>query len=117
MVLCGYLATALLAIDTPLPEIQALLRWKTVEACQIYARMKVTKYTGLLSKAVRADFSTVRTAHWEQAKEIAFGFAVNVVTYLRPCSVRKLIHTDLASVRAIPIIARGTSRENRAISR
>ena len=68
-----YLATALLAIDTPIPEIQALLRWKTPEACHIYARMSVAKYTGLIAKAVQADFATVRTAHWQTAANIAFG--------------------------------------------
>ena len=76
-----YLATALLAIGTDIPKIQALLRWKTAEACHIYARMKTKEYTGLLSSAVRADFDTIRTANWEVARNVAFGVD-NVAAHL-----------------------------------
>ena len=68
-----YLATALLAVKTPVPKIQALLRWKTAEACAIYARMDSADYAESLFAAVRADFDTIRTANLQTARNIAFG--------------------------------------------
>ena len=34
-------------------------------------KYKTEEYTGLLSSAVRADFDTIRTAHWAVAERIA----------------------------------------------
>ena len=68
-----YLATALLAVNTPTETIQALLRWKTAEACAIYARMDAQQYGAHLSRAVQASFDTIRTAHWAVAERIACG--------------------------------------------
>ena len=58
----SYLASALLAAGATTAEIQALLRWKTVEALEIYARMNPSKYHNLLRRAADADVSSVVAA-------------------------------------------------------
>lgn len=66
----SWLACALLALKKPdgTPTcsdgtIQCLLRWRSPEALRMYARLNPAEYGGLLSRAVLADVSSVRTTN------------------------------------------------------
>ena len=69
----SWLACALLALKAPdgTPRcsegtIQCMLRWRSPEALRVYARLNPTEYGGLLSSAMLADVSSVRTTNAHQ---------------------------------------------------
>ena len=58
-----YLACALLACKACPATIQALLRWRSAEAVNIYARIHAEDYRTWLANAATADILTVRTTN------------------------------------------------------
>jgi hypothetical protein len=57
-----YLACSLLAAGASSAQIQALCRWQTEDSLRVYARLNPGRYNDLLTRAARADVSSVSVA-------------------------------------------------------